>query len=51
MTRQSLEFWIASDNVVRFRELLKCPADEGQREVVEYLLARELVKLGIKAPG
>jgi hypothetical protein len=45
MARLDQEVWVATTNIVRFRELLETPVDEHQRRQVEGLLTRELTKL------
>ncbi len=44
MAQKNLALWVAVENIALFQGRLKSPADEGQRNVLDGLLARELAK-------
>jgi hypothetical protein len=42
--------WVATENISQFRKRLSEPLHEAQRQQLEGLLARELVKLQTRLP-
>jgi hypothetical protein len=49
MNHETPEEWVSRENIARFRNQLKDEADDGQRKMLERLLALELVKLNAGA--
>ncbi len=50
MPSKALEYWIITQNIARFQELLKAETDEAKRAKLQELLAQEQAKLGTPIP-